>query len=55
MQKARNNKKITQSQLAKAISIPLSVINDYEQGKGVRNGYYISLIKKYLNIDKNTI
>lgn len=55
IQKARNLRKITQSQLAKEISIPVSVIIDYEQGKGVRNGHYISLIKKHLNIDKNTL
>jgi ribosome-binding protein aMBF1 (putative translation factor) len=49
---ARCIKKMTQKQLAVAINIPVSVINDYEKGQGVRNGNYVSKIKNYLGIHK---
>lgn len=54
IQKARMDRKMTQKELANALSIPLSVINEYERGQGVRTGLYVSKIKKYLGIDKNT-
>lgn len=52
IQKARTAKGLTQKELANALSIPVSVINDYEKGTGVRNGNYVSKIKKYLSITK---
>ncbi len=52
--KARVAKQMTQKDLANALSLPVSVITDYERGQGVRNGNYVSKIKKYLNINKNT-
>ncbi len=55
IQKARVAKQMTQKDLANALSIPVSVINEYERGQGVRNGNYVSKIKKYLNINKNTV
>lgn len=55
IQKARIDKSMTQKQLANAICIPVSVINEYEQGKGIHNSNYISKIKKYLGITKHTI
>jgi ribosome-binding protein aMBF1 (putative translation factor) len=54
IQQARNSKGLTQSQLANAIHIPLSVIVDYEKGNCVRNGIYVDKIKRYLGIDKHT-
>ena len=53
--KARLEKKMTQKNLANAISIPDTVIAEYERGIGLHNGNYISKIKKYLNINKNTV
>lgn len=53
--KARNAKGLTQKQLAEALSIPVKVINEYEAGTGIHNGNYVSKIKKYLNITKNTV
>ena len=53
--KARLEKKMTQKCLANAISIPDTVIAEYERGEGLHNGNYISKIKKYLNINKNTV
>ncbi len=52
--KARVAKQMTQKDLANALSLPVSVITDYERGQGIRNGNYVSKIKKYLNINKNT-
>jgi ribosome-binding protein aMBF1 (putative translation factor) len=49
---ARCAKKLTQKELANKISIPESIIKDYEKGQGVRNGAYISKIKNFLNIHK---
>lgn len=49
---ARCAKKLTQKELANKISIPESVIKNYEKGQGVRNGAYISKIKNFLNIHK---
>lgn len=49
---ARCAKKMTQKELAAAINLPVSVITDYERGQGVRNGAYVSKIKKYLGIHK---
>lgn len=42
--------KISQQELANKLSIPVSVINQYEKGEGIRNGTYINKIKKFLNI-----
>ena len=50
IQTRRLLKNISQQQLANALSIPVSVINEYEKGIGIRNGNYVSKIKKYLNI-----
>jgi ribosome-binding protein aMBF1 (putative translation factor) len=49
---ARCARKLTQKELANKISIPESIIKDYEKGQGVRNGAYISKIKNFLNIHK---
>jgi ribosome-binding protein aMBF1 (putative translation factor) len=55
IQQARIAKSMTQKQLANAICIPVSIINDYEQCKGIHNSSHISKIKKYLGITKHTI
>jgi ribosome-binding protein aMBF1 (putative translation factor) len=55
IQQARIAKGMTQKQLANAISIPVSIINDYEQCKGVHNSSHISKIKKYLGINKHSV
>jgi len=49
---ARCAKNMTQKQLATALNLPVSVINEYERGQGVRNGAYVSKIKSYLGIHK---
>ena len=49
IQKARLSLEMTQKDFANAISIPVSIINDYEKGKGIRNGIYISKINNYIN------
>jgi ribosome-binding protein aMBF1 (putative translation factor) len=46
--KKRCDKKLSQKQLANTLSIPVSIISDYEQGKGVYNINYINKIKKHL-------
>jgi ribosome-binding protein aMBF1 (putative translation factor) len=48
MVQARLSKKLTQKELANAISIDVKIINEYEQNKGIRNGQYVSKIKNYL-------
>ncbi len=53
IQKFRTAKGLTQKQLAAAINLPVQVISEYERGTGVRNGNYVSKIKKYLGITKN--
>lgn len=50
MQSRRIAKHLTQKDLAKALSIPLSIVNQYETGQGIRNGSYISKIRKYLSM-----
>ena len=50
LQQARLAKKISQQELSNKLSIPLSIINSYEKGTGIRNGSYITKIKKYLDI-----
>lgn len=50
IQNRRLLKKMTQQQLANALSIPVSVINEYEKCIGIRNDKYISKIKKFLEI-----
>ena len=50
MQKHRLLLNMKQIDLANKLSIPVSIINSYENGTGVRNGTYISKIKKNLNI-----
>ena len=42
--------KMSQSELANKLSIPVAIINSYENGTGIRNGTYISKIKKILKI-----
>ena len=54
IQQARIAKGMTQKQLANAICIPVSIINNYEQSKGTHNSNHISKIKKYLGITKHT-
>ena len=54
MQQARCAMKLTQKQLAGAVALPVSVINEYEKGTGVQNGQYVDKIKRFLKIDKNT-
>jgi ribosome-binding protein aMBF1 (putative translation factor) len=54
MQQARMNKGMTQKELANAICVPQSVINEYERGVGVHNSSYVSKIKKHLGITKHT-
>lgn len=49
---ARLAKKMTQEQLAKALSLGLDVIKTYENGTARHNGIIVSKIKKYLNIHK---
>jgi ribosome-binding protein aMBF1 (putative translation factor) len=50
MQTHRTLLKMTREDLAKKISLPIAIIRSYETGTGVRNGTYISKIKKVLNI-----
>jgi ribosome-binding protein aMBF1 (putative translation factor) len=50
---ARLTKGLTQKQVANALSIPVAVINEYERGTGVRDGNYVSKLKKYFNLTKN--
>jgi ribosome-binding protein aMBF1 (putative translation factor) len=52
IQKARLLLKMNQEQFAQAVSIPKSIITDYEKGNGIRNGTFISKINNF--IDKNT-
>jgi len=52
IQQARVAKGLTQKELANAISIPVSVINEYERGDAVHNVNYITKIKNYLGIRK---
>jgi ribosome-binding protein aMBF1 (putative translation factor) len=49
---ARLSKKMTQEQLAKALSLGVDVIKKYENGTARHNGGIVSKIKKYLNIHK---
>ena len=53
MQKHRLLLNMKQIDLANKLSIPVSIINSYENGTGIRNGTYISKIKKILNILNN--
>ena len=50
IQKHRLLLKMSQSELANKLSIPVAIINSYENGTGIRNGTYISKIKKILKI-----
>jgi putative transcription factor len=52
IQEKRLLNKLSQADLAKQLSIPVSIIKDYENGSGIQNGTYVSKIKKYLNIHK---
>jgi ribosome-binding protein aMBF1 (putative translation factor) len=52
IQQARVAKGLTQKELANALSIPVSVINEYERGDAVHNINYITKIKNYLGIRK---
>ncbi len=52
IQERRLLKKLSQIELAKQLSIPVVIIKDYENGTGIKNGTYISKIKKYLDIHK---
>jgi ribosome-binding protein aMBF1 (putative translation factor) len=55
IQQTRTAKGITQKELANAVCIPVSIINDYERGAGVHNSNHISKIKKYLGITKHKV
>ena len=46
----RTHLKMTQEQLAKRCFIPLAVLKEYEQGKGVYNRAYLDPICRVLNI-----
>ena len=48
MIQSRINKKLSQKELANACMLDVKIINDYEKGGCVRNGSYISKIKKVL-------
>lgn len=50
MRDMRCAKKMTQKQLANALSLPETIINHYELGTAVRNGQHIGTIKRYLKI-----
>ena len=50
MQKARMRLNLTQEKLANALSLPVSVINKYEKGQGIKVDSNISKIKKFLDI-----
>ena len=52
---ARLAKKMTQAQLAHALSLDVSIVKDFENGSAKKNGPITSKIKKYLNINKNTV
>jgi putative transcription factor len=52
IQERRLLKKLSQADLAKQLSIPVSIIKDYENGTGIQNGTFVSKIKKYLDIHK---
>lgn len=52
---ARLGKKMTQAQLAHAMSLDVTIIKDYENGKAKKNGTITSKLKKYLGINKNTV
>ncbi|EZG65880.1 putative multiprotein bridging factor type 1 [Gregarina niphandrodes] len=48
LQKARMEKKMTQSQLAQAINEKPSVVADYESGRAIPNGQIITKLQKVL-------
>ena len=52
---ARLGKKMTQAQLAHALSLDTTIIKEYENGTAKKNGTITSKIKKYLGINKNTV
>ena len=51
---ARLAKKLNQTELAKALSLDVTIIKEYENGTAKHNGEIISKLKKYLGINKNT-
>lgn len=50
---ARNKLKLSQEQLANKCHIPVSVVREYEQGKGLYNRKYLDPICKLLSIKIN--
>ncbi|XP_053993193.1 uncharacterized protein LOC128884131 [Hylaeus volcanicus] len=50
LQKARLAKKMTQAELAKAVNEKTSVINDYENKKGIPNGPLITTLNRVLGV-----
>lgn len=50
IQQARMERGLSQKQLANALNLQQSIINEYERGCGVHNGNYIGKIKSYLGI-----
>ena len=50
MKNSRNNKKMTQKELAQKINVKTAVINDYESGKAIPNPKTLNNIKRILGI-----
>jgi len=50
LQKARNDKKMTQAQLAQLVNEKPSVINDYESGKAIPDGQVIQKLNRALGV-----
>ena len=50
IQQGRLSKGLTQKQLANQLSIPVTEINEMENGKFVHNGQKISKVKRFLSI-----
>ena len=50
LQKARQEKKLTQADLAKLINEKSTVINEYESGKAIPNGQVIQKLNRVLGI-----
>lgn len=50
IQQARQNKKMTQAELAQKCNLSLRIIQDYEKGIGVVNSAHLSKIGKILDV-----
>lgn len=49
MQQSRQEKGLTQKQLAQKCNLPENIIKDYEQGKGIPNQQHLNKINKVLS------